>query len=1136
MSNSISQIAADFVKANSNYLNVLQALQSISSSSNKTVIVKITNTDGSVSDYELPSLKYLLDEIKRVSNNIDNLTGNGTTLGASVTLGDGTNVNLYSYQVPSIPEPVVMDADIASFKPVSQDLLDTLTDPKLVVDIDLTSSLDISDNMVMVNRLSIHPQTDDQIALLNSNLIGIQQPYSAIINTLINAGIEYKETLLDIKVNNRAANFEGKFSVIDFESKPINILSDNVGTSVTKIVYKLDTLKYKDMINNSELYLKSGDIIYLVPRSGTKIVADYKVTYVNVETNEICIDINNGYGSPRRGANVFGISPKTKFKGIISVPVKPYEYTGIFIKKVNKATGIHSSDWGSTKIFNSNNLEYEGENIVDYYSNNVNDIRRSLESLIQQGIKPISTDLAPKVPVLDISDLRVERINNHIDGVSSSDEIDRMVSNVSSLRSEISSIDSQIRDNNVALRNNTTLLGSRNSDDIQNNIKSLVSSKKDKISSLKSATDELISKARVTESVSPKYRIRGFWDIPNNTINNGEIINIIGFEYRYRYLRTDETANETSKFKITKDGKRQSATFSNWTVTSNPLKSRTLDVDTNTYVWEDEDLLSENININQLDIPISPNEKVEIQVRSISELGYPGSPLKSDWSDAVIIEFPEQLRSNANINTVIADQSKLSEILDALSSQGVLDHIADSTLYDTEYYSHGAGSISTSFKTQENKPRDVNSVLVELNNKITQLESLLSSSGSEMRIRIMDGNNNVIATVNNSDTIEIFAGYYQEQVSELSIPKGEIITKNYYVVIDNLSESDLELLSYVPGAPNDKVPSSDGYEGYIRDIYEYFNYRKYWEVPIGFNSDINSDQFISHHSSNEYPYQQSNGYQSSQNKSQLIYMRSRDLALNELLYRYPASVSDQVLSIVNSGDATGYVWNLTETDANGVNGSGKLSQFCVHVDHPYLKLGSGFMNNFSNMFNQNYVPLTNLDDEGVLYPAFYHSAFFNLKPTDQYGVSQLGYYQYQKVQAGQVATFSNFPRKLGFIKEDKYLIGSNTVGSYLFVSTANNRSLYTGTNIYNKGIVIKNGDSYAIKVPLIFQYRMTDYNGVSNTGIGNLGGYGAGRMRNLTYSKQMGFDILNKNGNDLFSFDIKFTAKYKPNDLTSIDG
>ena len=56
---------------------------------------------------------------------------------------------------------------------------------------------------------------------------------------------------------------------------------------------------------------------------------------------------------------------------------------------------------------------------------------------------------------------------------------------------------------------------------------------------------------------------------------------------------------------------------------------------------------------------------------------------------------------------------------------------------------------------------------------------------------------------------------------------------------------------------------------------------------------------------------------------------------------------------------------------------------------------------------------------------------------------------------------------------------------------------------------------------------MTDYHGTGSTGTGKIGGTVNQVFTNLTYSKKIGIDILDVNGND-FKFDVEVYAKYKP--------
>jgi hypothetical protein len=69
----------------------------------------------------------------------------------------------------------------------------------------------------------------------------------------------------------------------------------------------------------------------------------------------------------------------------------------------------------------------------------------------------------------------------------------------------------------------------------------------------------------------------------------------------------------------------------------------------------------------------------------------------------------------------------------------------------------------------------------------------------------------------------------------------------------------------------------------------------------------------------------------------------------------------------------------------------------------------------------------------------------------------------------------------------------------------------------------------SITLDLVFQYRMTDYYGVTSnndTSTGRIGGIIGNTFSNLTYAKKIGVDILDSNNQD-FKFDIEVYAKYK---------
>jgi hypothetical protein len=81
--------------------------------------------------------------------------------------------------------------------------------------------------------------------------------------------------------------------------------------------------------------------------------------------------------------------------------------------------------------------------------------------------------------------------------------------------------------------------------------------------------------------------------------------------------------------------------------------------------------------------------------------------------------------------------------------------------------------------------------------------------------------------------------------------------------------------------------------------------------------------------------------------------------------------------------------------------------------------------------------------------------------------------------------------------------------------------------------VIQFGSQNSINIPMVFQYRMTDYFGTgsgSTGGLGNIAGDSTGAITNLTYAKKIGFDIW-PNADNVYQYDIEVFAKYKSDNL-----
>jgi hypothetical protein len=122
-----------------------------------------------------------------------------------------------------------------------------------------------------------------------------------------------------------------------------------------------------------------------------------------------------------------------------------------------------------------------------------------------------------------------------------------------------------------------------------------------------------------------------------------------------------------------------------------------------------------------------------------------------------------------------------------------------------------------------------------------------------------------------------------------------------------------------------------------------------------------------------------------------------------------------------------------------------------------------------------------------------------------------------------------YPNKLGFEANDVYLIGKYSCGAYLFLGppTASYIQVEGSTALASR--IVPSGVQNAINVPVIFQFRATDY-------LGNIGGYRIdGQPSNVSYSKSIGIDIQVRNLAP-FSFDLVASGSFKQQTLRGLAG
>ncbi len=1176
--NTLESYLADLMRREANVIQLLNSFATLYTDRQSQITVNFVNPDNSTSTFTLPSYNFLISEIRRVENNINQILSS-TSLSATLTMPDGTTKVVYS--ASTITEPIITSSisKPVFFRKINNKIEDYLLNPLLAVQIPINKEIRSVSDTIIVNKLIIDINTVDQVEYFNQNINGGNIQYDVLINNLLSRSIGFTEYEETIKIPHRKLKFDGKFDIISVSRNQITQLIGTQQVNVTQLSYVLNTLQYFDITDggSKNISLKNGDLLVVNDNQDS---TKYEITAIDQSTNSVTLKLKQGNASPSIGVDVLKINQDISDSVFIEVPISSNNYVVFFLKPVNKYFDVISNDWGyGVGVYTSTLVDVDNKltTLDKIYSNLIN-INDTLTNFTSSNFVPLSKGIKPNPPSILLSNFQVQQTNAHKGDQTQYDDLKSKISQKNKLKSQITMIDDQVADNKSNINTTNT---NANISALQNSNTNLLTQKSLLVKQYNTIVSDIVAgiKSLGSNLFNPEYAVNGFWTIP--LPQYGDLINklypqeAIQFVYAIRKLRPDNTAILTNQIPITNpDGSVSNGSVSNWIESKTKPRQRTLNND-GTISWKSEDTSNPDIvNSNQLSFPISQGESLEIKVKTLSEAGYPGSPMESDYSPSIIVPFPQTLLTNIAIDlTSATDESIMAAFQQYLTTLGVDNHLSDSFQIGTQTFRHEALNIATSQRSQNNDIMDVDTVLNNLTNNYNQLIATISKQKGKLNVQIQDERGNVLNTVSNNDTIDLFAGYYSDSISQLdaSQRKGEIITKVFYVVLSNSGQADVELLSYIPGISGERLPGikydtgfsldTTPYAGYVVSKDEYLNYRKYFRVPINIKSIINNDALLSAHgditlsnslppiSSGAFtgrwnPYVELPTFQSMQNKGQIIYSRYNDITLGNPLYKESSS-GDTLLpnSFITSGGIPSlstihkpYIWD--DTDATG-GGGGLISDFCIHTDHPEMQSGSTFLSSFASEYNaskvpiQNLVPSTYFLNPGVRYPHFAHSKYFNLISSNADGLKQLEYAPY--VTEPSLATNSlNFARKLGFTQGDKYLIGQNTCGAYLFMLPPDTKALYSGSAIYNKGVILSPTAQNSIKIPIVMQFRMTDYDGVGSTGTGIIGGYGTPpSVTNLVYSKKIGLDIVVKD-QEIFSFDVKVSAQYKPDTTGSI--
>lgn len=665
ISNSLSDFLEQSVILEKNGLNTISGFQEAMHSDKDYVTLTLTDpTDNNKeTTYRIPSFGYLQKSINRIDRTLNTLMNVNGDTNSRVRLSDNSYRKLITASIPSEAPTITKIDGVTNFKFKTNWFFEDMLNPCLYITLDLTDKIDVSTERVLVRRFLLNCTNEEQKKAFNDKkLLSGNLSYAEFINFVVSNNIKYNldEEIRDLPA--RAKRYHGKFIITnsfpptadyDRTITKVYTLRNDPNTLSNNLVYT-DTLADPDKRTR---VLSVGDCLEVDEHPTTT-----KFKVVHIEDNNVTLELIEG----ARGVNVgtkLKISSSQETNVNVEIPVGYDEREVIFIKPIDPNSNIPADEWSPGIVFFSNELKFidrKGEEytLQKFYQKFVVDFGQVILSYAKDYYPSIREAIKPDAPKLKDDNFRVVNINSHLIDSDVVKELEKYNTEKRNLAAEIEGYSKQISEIQKEIEEEKY----ESPDEkikLQLEMSELLEKQQNKMTEYISIVNLINVKSYESYTITPKYRVRGFWDIPNPQVStSSDSQQVIKFRIQYMYLPKNPESDYNKPLKIpfvSEHGNSVEAVYSNWNEVMSVTRNRVLK--NNEYVWEEIDMTSDDIKPNQCDIPINPGEKVRIRVKALSEAGYPANCAESDWSNVIELSF-------VDVNNVIDTISTTNDIIE----------------------------------------------------------------------------------------------------------------------------------------------------------------------------------------------------------------------------------------------------------------------------------------------------------------------------------------------------------------------------------------------------------------------------------------------------------------------------------------
>ena len=813
--------------------------------------------------YTIPSFISLENKVNHLQAAFNNLVHAPMT-GETYMNFDGNSRVIQMRGFQQGPAQVNLDNQVGTdlyklnrFFVEDSNLFKDMLSPKPYIKLDLS---ELEDDITQVVVKKIIPYTESLIQLLadagagGDTVVAIDYGVMRAIldsGNIYKKGVDYAEYETVYTLPIRKLTCSGEYIVEDIKSDIVddklnNIITVQFDESTPTVCTIYDGLTTRNLRAGDILTTYDGsarlEIVGLTQSTRTLELKVLSGEYLNILPNSKSVDDKVSDYSILR----FYKPEDFDSDKYLNIPLEEDAHVYITLAPLNSRMNTQAN-WGTGLYINVDGLEdVDGKKFRDYYKENVKNIGDTINELAAILPKPLTNlnsvefeSLHTAKPYLtntnDVIDtLQVVQINKHLNEAENIQTIRNLYSqkqqykvDLNECQNKIATLTSELSEISFDDMSGSRTMISAQIDDLKARQNELISSINTAIDAIALAAND--SEVPIEDS---KFRIRGYIDIDRFIERNGlenykDNVRAVKVRYRYKNPGISELANVSTIGEFL---------FTEWNVYSAGPKHKTVSYSAGSYTTEfDEPQMSDNdIKFNQVDIPITQGEQVDIQAKVVWDFGYPFVDIESDWSDAVTVVFPQELAADVQVTSIIQENNDDIETYrfeNILNNHGITAHANDYIDDQNIRYFHKPESISSGFYTNERRVIPLADKLKDMNTQLASIQDMLIGTHAESLQVSLNVNNieyilkpdikNVVnlTAYNAVPIVDRTAGEIQSTVSRGN--NDSAATTFGSITIKNVTDHTLRLFSMVPGARDQGITTSRRFQRTLNREYDY---------------------------------------------------------------------------------------------------------------------------------------------------------------------------------------------------------------------------------------------------------------------------------------------------------------------------